>query len=432
MSLTKESKEYYESTDRKHRNAKGQFFTEDKVKELALKDISIPDKARVLENSCGSGEFIKAILEINPNIEIDGYDIEQGLVDICNNLYPSANVVLQDFLLMDHKPIYDFAIGNPPYFEMKKKDSEELHKKYKSVLSGRANIYSMFFKASIDSLKHGGKLIYVVPTSMNNGSYFKNLRKFIIENCNIDDIVLLGDSGFEGVQQNTMIIKLTKLHDDETNNGKFVFTTGKISVFSTKCDRLRELSSKGQTLEQLKFNVYTGNLVWNQQKQFMSNDPTHLPLLWASNIGDGCLVYPNPSLTKHKEKGQYVSKYNTRLKVSKFELSLKPYLPTPKKGVMLNIEPMTERSIVLNRVTGAGSNAKIRAAIVDIPTGYYTENHVNYIVKGKDCEYTLEELLESLRSDNTIEFIRMLTGNTQISKTELQKIIPFCLTKESE
>ena len=211
MSLTKESKEYYESTDRKHRNAKGQFFTEDKVKELALKGVSIPDKARVLENSCGSGEFIRAILEINPNIEIDGYDIEQSLVDICNNLYKSANVVLQDFLLMDHKPIYDFVIGNPPYFEMKKKDSEELHKKYKSVLSGRANIYSMFFKASIDSLKPDGKLIYVVPTSMNNGSYFKNLRKFIIENCNIDDIVLLGDSGFEGVQQNTMIIKLTTL-----------------------------------------------------------------------------------------------------------------------------------------------------------------------------------------------------------------------------
>lgn len=410
MSLTKESKEYYESTDRKHRNAKGQFFTEDKVKELALKGISIPDKARVLENSCGSGEFIRAILEINPNIEIDGYDIEQSLVDICNNLYPSANVALQDFLLMDHKPIYDFVIGNPPYFEMKKKDSEELHKKYKSVLSGRANIYSMFFKASIDSLKPGGKLIYVVPTSMNNGSYFKNLRKFIVENCNIDDIVLLGDSGFEGVQQNTMIIKLTKLHDGETNNGKFVFTTGKISVFSTKCDRLRELSSKGQTLEQLKFNVYTGNLVWNQQKASMSNDSRKKPLLWASNIGEGKLNFPNKTLLGHSEKGQYVD-------------------DSPKE---FKISELTKKSIVLNRVTGAGSNAKIRAAIVDIPTGYYTENHVNYIVKGKGCEYTLEELLESLRSDNTIEFIRMLTGNTQISKTELQKIIPFCLTKESE
>lgn len=410
MSLTKESKEYYESTDRKHRNAKGQFFTEDKVKELALKGISIPDKARVLENSCGSGEFIRAILEINPNIKIDGYDIEQSLVDICNNLYKSANVVLQDFLLMDHKPIYDFVIGNPPYFEMKKKDSEELHKKYKSVLSGRANIYSMFFKASIDSLKPGGKLIYVVPTSMNNGSYFKNLRKFIIENCNIDDIVLLGDSGFEGVQQNTMIIKLTKLLDDETNNGKFVFTTGKISVFSTKCDRLRELSSKGQTLEQLKFNVYTGNLVWNQQKASMSNDSRKKPLLWASNIGEGKLNFPNKTLLGHSEKGQYVD-------------------DSPKE---FKISELTKKSIVLNRVTGAGSNAKIRAAIVDIPTGYYTENHVNYIVKGKGCEYTLEELLESLRSDNTIEFIRMLTGNTQISKTELQKIIPFCLTKESE
>jgi adenine-specific DNA-methyltransferase len=80
-------------------------------------------------------------------------------------------------------------------------------------------------------------------------------------------------------------------------------------------------------------------------------------------------------------------------------------------------------------VTGAGSNAKIRAAIVDVPTGYYTENHVNYIVRRKDCEHTLEQLLEALRSDETIEFIQMLTGNTQISKTELQKIIPFSLDK---
>lgn len=431
MSLTKESKEYYKSTDRKHRNAKGQFFTEDNVKALALKGFNPPDGARILENSCGSGEFIKAILEVNPNVQVDGYDIEPSLVDICNNLYPAANVVLQDFLQLTHKPIYDFAVGNPPYFEMNKKGNEDLHKKYGSILSGRANIYSMFFKASIDSLKPGGQLIYVVPTSMNNGSYFKNLRKFIVENCNIDDIVLLGDSEFEDVQQNTMIIKLTKLKDGETNNGNFVFSAGDISIFSTKCDRLRELSSVGKTLEQLKFSVYTGNLVWNQQKQFMSKNSSCLPLFWASNITDEGLSMPDEKISSHKEKGQYVSKYNTTFRVSKFKLSLKPHR-TNKKSIILNIQPITEKSIVLNRVTGAGSNAKIRAAIVDFPDGYYTENHVNYIVREKDCEYTLEQLLEGLRSDETIEFIRMLTGNTQISKTELQKIIPFCLTKESE
>lgn len=410
MSLTKESKEYYKSTDRKHRNAKGQFFTEDNVKSLALKGFNPPDGARILENSCGSGEFIKAILEVNPNVQVDGYDIEPGLVDICNKLYPTANVMLQDFLKLTHKPIYDFAVGNPPYFEMKKKDNKDLHDKYKLVLSGRANIYSMFFKASIDSLKPGGQLIYVVPTSMNNGSYFKNLRKFIIDSCNIDDITLLGDSEFEDVQQNTMIIKLTKLKDGETNNGNFVFTTGDISIFSTKCDRLGELSSAGKTLEQLKFSVYTGNLVWNQQKASMSNDSNNKPLLWASNIGEENLDFPNQKLLKHGEKGQYVDDTSEEFTISE----------------------LTERSIVLNRVTGAGSNAKIRAAIVDFPDGYYTENHVNYIVREEECEYTLEQLLEALRSDETIEFVRMLTGNTQISKTELQKIIPFCLTKEAE
>ena len=35
----------------------------------------------------------------------------------------------------------------------------------------------------------------------------------------------------------------------------------------------------------------------------MSKDSTHPPLFWASNIEDGRLEFPNPSLVKHKEKG---------------------------------------------------------------------------------------------------------------------------------
>ena len=268
MSLTKESKEYYEKTERSHRNANGQFFTEDGVKKEALRGVDIPDGSKILENSCGSGEFLKSILEVNRNVHVDGFDIEHQLVDICNKLYPSANVTCHNFLTLEHKPAYDFIVGNPPYFEMKKKDHLDLIKKYAGVLSGRANIYSMFFKASIDSLKDGGQLIYVVPTSMNNGSYFKNLREFIIKSCNIDDMTLLGDSKFENVQQNTMIIKLTKLRPGKSNNRKFIFRRGGASLFSPQYERLQELSDNGRTLEELGFSVYTGNLVWNQQKQF--------------------------------------------------------------------------------------------------------------------------------------------------------------------
>ena len=144
MSLTEESKKYYESTERKHRNKNGQFFTEDKVKSLALKGLTLPSGSRILENSAGSGEFIKSILALNEDVQIDGYDIEQTLVDICNKLYPTANVVCQDFLTLEHHPIYDFVIGNPPYFEMKKKDHQDLLERYGEVLSGRA-IYTLCF-----------------------------------------------------------------------------------------------------------------------------------------------------------------------------------------------------------------------------------------------------------------------------------------------
>jgi len=431
MSLTKESKEYYEKTERSHRNANGQFFTEDDVKVEALKDVDIPDGSRILENSCGSGEFIKSILGVNSNVQIDGFDIEQDLVDISNKLYPSANVVCQDFLPLEHKAIYDFVIGNPPYFQIKKGGNEALLNKYSDVLSGRANIYSMFFKASIDSLKEGGQLIYVVPTSMNNGAYFKNLRKYIVDNCNIELIDLLGRDRFQNVQQSTMIIKLIKLKSGEINDGKYIFKKNGTSIFSEKYKELRQSSTEGKTLRELGFLVYTGHLVWNQQKAFMSDDSSNTVLVWASNIVDGRLEIPSEKITKDKAKGQYVSTYNTTLKISKFKLSLKPHRIPLKRNIILNIAPITEKSIVLNRITGAGANAKIRAAIVDIPSGYYTENHVNYIIKGENCEYSLEDLHEQLLKPNTMKFIQMLTGNTQISKTELEKIIPFSLDKQT-
>lgn len=408
MSLTEESKKYYKSVDRKHRNSKGQFFTEDNVKNLALKELKLPNGSMILENSCGSGEFIKSIIEINSNVQIDGYDIEQSLVDICNSVYPAANVKCQNFLNLNHLPIYDYVIGNPPYFEILKKGNENLIEKYQEVLCGRPNIYSLFFKASIDSLKKGGKLIYVVPTSMNNGSYFANLRKFIVDNCNIDEIINLGDSKFENVQQNTMIIKLTKLKDGEKNNGKYIFEKGNHTIFSTNYKELTSISSKGKTLKELGFSVKTGNLVWNQQKKFLSNNSSDSILIWACNIMDKKIQIPNNKLSQHKEKGQFVKDLSADFTITKIK----------------------EKSIVLNRITGSGSKAKIKAGIIDIPSGYYVENHVNYIVKKKNCEFTLEQLLSQLTDKSTIKFIQMLTGNTQISKTELEEIIPFNIEKK--
>jgi adenine-specific DNA-methyltransferase len=424
--ILKISQQYYDDTNLEHRKKHGQYFTPVDIKSEALSLIEISDGDSILENSCGTGEFIHSILEINENVNIDAFDIDQKLVDIVSENF-DVNAQCQDFLLLSKTKMYDKAIGNPPYFQMKKADAVEAgYENYLDVCAGKPNIYAMFIKASIDALKVGGELVYVVPTSMNNGNDFRLLREYIIEKTNIKNIKLFNDDCFDSAQQNVMILHLEKLAPEASNDGNYVFTKSGITIFSTDTDFLYNKFENGYTLEELGFDVMTGNLVWNQNKPLMSRDNNDLKLVWACNLVDNQITLDVPKLnavqcpdekraTKH-EKGQYVKKK----------------IVTQNTGVeiKINSKPLTGKCIVVNRVTGASANAKIRAAIVDFgEEEYFVENHLNYIIRKQSCKYKLEDLLTELIKPEVTNFVKKITGNTQISKKELLKLIPIKLDK---
>ena len=60
--------------------------------------------------------------------------------------------------------------------------------------------------------------------------------------------------------------------------------------------------------------------------------------------------------------------------------------------------------------------------------GYYAENHVNFIVPKENAEVALsmEELTGKINNIDS-QYLSLLTGNTQISKTELENLIPLKL-----
>ena len=339
----------------------------------------------------------------------------------------NVNAQCKDFLLLSETKTYDKIIGNPPYFQMKKADAIEAgYENYLDVCAGKPNIYAMFIKASIDALKVGGELVYVVPTSMNNGNDFRLLREYIIEKTNIKNIKLFNDDCFDSAQQNVMILHLEKLAPETVNDGNYVFTKSGITIFSTDTDFLYSKFESGHTLEELGFDVMTGNLVWNQNKPLMSRDNNDLKLVWACNLVDNQITLDVPKLnavqgpdekraTKH-EKGQYVKKK----------------IVTQNNGaeIKINSKPLTGKCIVVNRVTGASANAIIRAAIVDFgEEEYFVENHLNYIIRKQSCKYKLEDLLAELIKPEVTNFVKKITGNTQISKKELLKLIPTKLDK---
>jgi len=240
---------------------------------------------------------------------------------------------------------------------------------------------------------------------MNNGAYFLKLRKFIVDNTNIEYLHILDDPKiFKGALQSTMLLVLRK----GKNKGDYLFKKNGILIFSENAEYLKKAFKNKLTLHDLGYEVKTGKVIWNENRNLLTNDAKgRVPLIWAQNITSNGL-----NLSVNDKKPQYIKKYN----------------------------PDTGPAIVVNRITGTVKTAKLRAAIVPPGMKFFAENHVNVITPAKNKGQgqldllgkttkkffiSLNEIAKQLSSPEKLKVIRNITGNTQISKTELEKLFPL-------
>jgi len=89
------------------------YYTPAPVARACVGLLRIAPRARVLEPSSGGGAFLDAILAAQPTAVVRAFDVDPNA--------PSAarfKVERQDFLRYRHRgPMFDWIIGNPPYFE---------------------------------------------------------------------------------------------------------------------------------------------------------------------------------------------------------------------------------------------------------------------------------------------------------------------------
>jgi len=134
---------YIEETDIKHRKSLGQYFTPRSIREALLSKLpNTMTSPKVLDPGCGTGEFLITAKEYFKNPELHGWDIDKNLVNIAKEVIPEATLKNIDALLNQDYDKYDFVIGNPPYYEFS--PSEEIKEKFKEIINGRTNIFSLF------------------------------------------------------------------------------------------------------------------------------------------------------------------------------------------------------------------------------------------------------------------------------------------------
>jgi len=357
----------------------------------------IHSNTKVLEPSCGSGEYIIQLSEKYPNIDITGIEYNKSIYESIVSLEnENIHIVQTDFITyVPEIPVkYDLIIGNPPYYVMKK---NEVKKEYYPYFDGRPNIFIIFIIKSLQLLRENGILSFILPKSFLNCLYYDKKRKYISTHFQIIQIMDCKEDKYLETQQETILFIIQK--SEKINNTDYILDRDNYTIFADKENiiHLRELYQNTKSLYELGFKVNVGTVVWNQCKDILTEDTTKTLLIYSSDIDNNTL---NIKKYKNEAKKNYIC----------------------KTGI-------TRPMIVINRGYGIGEY-KFECCIIDLQTEYLIENHLICIesIEPFPREELMEKykkIMESFQDKRTLTFIEMYFGNNAINTQELNYILPI-------
>ena len=360
----------------------GIFFTpkEDRDRLFEILDSFKIRPKSVLEPSFGSGEFLEDLYDKYPDATITGVELNKELFSATNR----ESVYNMDFLEYFGK--HDLIVGNPPFFVMEKNEETVL------CQDNRPNMFVQFLYKAIEyNLEEGGVLAFILPTSFYNCSYYEKMRRYLAKHTTVLAVEPLNGSYIE-TQQATFLLVLQEAYGSSKSNDFFLERGDNIYLTPCKTE-LTSMLKNSSTLFELGFEVKTGEVVWNQEKEKLVDEGTLL--IYSANFKDGKIV-----LGVNEPKKQYITGFKR--------------------------SPLSGKAILINR--GYGNAAyKLNSVLVDYDS-FYAENHVNVVTpKSKESEQFIEKVYASLQSPKTVEFIRMFIGNNALSKSEIETCLPIWL-----
>ncbi|MGH1461982.1 MAG: Eco57I restriction-modification methylase domain-containing protein [Neptuniibacter sp.] len=213
---------------------KGQIYTRTNVVEFMLTIIGLntPDeieRARILEPSCGEGEFVVAIVDRLINLPpkrptVDQLSKQLLAVDLVENSLEIAKgkvallleergynklevslllerwFVSTDFLLTQVTSDFTHIIGNPPYVRVENIPKTLLreYRRQFSTMTDRADLYIPFYEKCLSLLVNCGRLSFICTDRWTKNTYGKSLRELIDHAYGLEVFIdLYGIDAFE-------------------------------------------------------------------------------------------------------------------------------------------------------------------------------------------------------------------------------------------
>ena len=171
---------------------------------------------------------------------------------------------------------FDIVIGNPPYVftrdvEFSDDFKSNIESKYFSLLekrkkktkanqSGKINLFATFVICGLILNKTNGFLSYILPNNILRTTTYDRIRKYLLDNTIIHQIVDLGAGVFDNVTASTIILLLQNQKDKES----YVKVISDIEDFEKKQYTIKEIKQNGFNRNvSYAFNIFGDDSVSN-------------------------------------------------------------------------------------------------------------------------------------------------------------------------
>jgi len=222
---------------RKFRESSGKFFTPISIAKTMLALIPIKKNSVIMDPSSGSGTFLLEASKRwkNTSCELISNDVEVSLADLSNlvlSLGTPRNhkkTILNTNIFepnLEFKRFFgkvDYILANPPFslpLKSVKIESELFNFGYK-------NSDAVFLDICYSLLKHGGKLVTLLPHSIVSNTDYKELRERIEKKWNLLGVISLPEHTFSATSNTTTradIVLLEKKNNDNQTKNQVVFS----------------------------------------------------------------------------------------------------------------------------------------------------------------------------------------------------------------
>lgn len=201
----------------------GAFYTPAAVAETLVKWVVRRKADRLLDPSCGDGEFLRC------HANATGVEMDHRAIATAHRRAPRSRIHSQEFFAWISKTTerFDCIAGNPPFIRYQRfsgttrEAALAICRDIGIAVSALSSSWVPFIAASTVALKPGGRMAFVVPAEIGHAPYAAPLIEFLAASFSKVQIVAVREKLFPALSEDAWLLVADGFQDGSTSHISF-------------------------------------------------------------------------------------------------------------------------------------------------------------------------------------------------------------------